>query len=148
MSGEKLLREWASEQTLPTDNQVGAAYLFAHYPGGKLPIRFYDGISSAVAQAGFDSVQLLYYKKPSNVPDGVVEVDASIFLPEERFKYLLTKGFKVVHLSDWVRVMAMEATTYKRAVFVDGDTIWVKKALPEDTHFGFWTATFRENPVG
>ena len=102
---------------------------------------------SAIDYAAFDDVVLINYTKPNNVPDGVVELDARAFLPYERFEYLLKKGFRLVHLADWIRVMAMEATTYKRAVLVDGDTIWLKKATPKATDHGFWCGTFAENKV-
>ena len=147
MVGSIELKQWERDITLPTEDQVGAGYYFAHYKGEKLPRTFLDGIKSAVDKAEFDEVVLIHYTKPKNVPDGVVELDARAFLPLVRFNYLLGKGFRLVHLADWIRVMGMEATTHKRAVFVDGDTIWLKKALPKQTHCGFWFGSFAENKV-
>lgn len=147
MVGSVELNDWASNASIPTQDEVGAGYFFAHYPGKKLPRTFLDGICSAVDNAQFDEVVLMTYAKLSNVPDGVVELDANAFLAYERFEYLLKKGFRLVHLADWIRIMAMEATKYKRAVFVDGDTIWLKKAVPNETYHGFWFATLGANKV-
>ena len=145
--GAHQLKTFLETAEMPGEDEVGAAYLFADYPEGKLPKTFLDGLESLVWNAGFEVAYLICYKRPSNMPRGVIEVDANQYLSWDEFSTYIKQGFKLVHLADWIRIMAMGQSSHRRAVFVDGDTVWLKAALPDGAYHGFWIATYNINNV-
>ena len=85
-----------------------------------LPEVFQLNLRAAAAQ--FAQVELHMYQSlsPSSVIDGVLVCDARAQMPEEQASDMLERGWRVQHLSDFVRLSALRNGGF----FCDLDQLW------------------------
>ena len=102
------------------------AIAFWHGPDDNctLPQHFVDGLASCAMNSGLKTL-LLTYQDLNGVPEGVHISAACTFLSEREFKFHLDRGVRVQHLSDYIRALALQRYG---GWFVDGDTVWFRKA--------------------